>query len=99
MTHHPQSITSIPRSADDDRHRRMVRYSVTMGIRIVCVILLVFVRDWWLLVVAAGAVFLPWVAVILANAVDSRYSKVERPGARELATLRSDEKSSPDDQR
>ena len=92
MTHHPQSITSIPRSADDDRHRRMVRYSVTMGIRIVCVILLVFVRDWWLLVVAAGAVFLPWVAVILANAVDSRYSTIERPGALELAELKPDEK-------
>ena len=90
MAQHPQSITAIPRSADDDRHRRMVKYSITMGIRIVCVILLVFVRGWWLLVFAAGAVFLPWIAVILANAVDSRYSKVERPGAVVPTVNRSD---------
>lgn len=59
----------------------MIRYSVTMGIRIVCVFLCVFVRGWWLVVCAAGAIFLPYIAVVLANVIDTRVSKVERPDA------------------
>jgi hypothetical protein len=59
----------------------MIKYSITMGIRLVCVILCIFVRGWWLLLCAAGAVFLPYIAVVLANVVDSRGSRVERPGA------------------
>ena len=85
MAHHSQAITSLPRSAVDDRHRRMVRYSVTMGIRLVCVLLCVVVRDWWILLFATGAVFLPYVAVVLANVVDSRSSAAERPGPLELS--------------
>lgn len=81
MAKQPSTITSLPRSPDDDRHRRMVRYSITMGIRLVCVILCIFVRGWWLLLCAAGAVLLPYIAVVLANAVDARGSVVDRPGA------------------
>jgi hypothetical protein len=58
----------------------MIKYSVTMGIRLVCILLCLFVQGWWLLLCAAGAVLLPYVAVVLANAVDSRVSSVERPG-------------------
>lgn len=84
MTQHSHSITSLPRSAEDDRHRRMVRYSVTMGIRLVCVLLCVVVRDWWLLVCAMGAVFLPYIAVVFANVVDGRRSTSEQPGRLEI---------------
>jgi hypothetical protein len=51
-------------------HRRMVKYALAMGIRMVCLIL-VFVVDGWLkLVMVAGAVFLPWIAVVIANGSD-----------------------------
>jgi hypothetical protein len=79
MTKH-QSVTALPRSPEDDRRNRMIKYSVTMGIRIVCVVLCLFVRGWWLAVVAAGAVFLPYIAVVLANVTWAVPSKVVRPG-------------------
>ena len=75
-----QSITSLPRSPDDDRRERMIKYSLTMGIRFVCVVLCVFARGWWLAVCAAGAIFLPYFAVVLANVSLSRPSSVRRPG-------------------
>ena len=81
MAKQSSTITSLPRSPDDDRRSRMIKYSVTMGIRLVCVILCIFVRGWWLLLCAAGAVFLPYIAVVLANVVDSRGSQVDRPGS------------------
>lgn len=76
-----QSITSLPRSPGDDRRDRMVKYSVTMGIRMVCVVLCFFVQGWWLLVFAAGAVLLPYVAVVLANVSWTPPTTVARPGA------------------
>lgn len=75
------NITSLPRSPDDDRHSRMVKYTVTMGIRVVCIGLCLVVQGWWLVVCIAGAVILPYVAVVLANAVNSNTSRVERPGS------------------
>lgn len=79
MARKSPSITSLPRSPEEDRRARMIKYSVTMIIRMVCIGLCLVVQGWWLLVVAAGAVFLPYVAVILANAVDARFATVERP--------------------
>jgi hypothetical protein len=76
-----QSITSLPRSPDDDRRGRMIKYSLTMGIRLVCVVLCVFARGWWLVVCAAGAIFLPYFAVVLANVSMSKPYSVQRPGS------------------
>lgn len=77
-----QSITSLPRSPEDDRHSRMIKYSVTMGIRVVCIALCLFVQGWWLLVCAVGAVVLPYIAVVLANSVTRpSTTPVVRPGA------------------
>ena len=77
-----QSITSLNRSPSDDRHSRMVRYLIAMSIRVVCIVLCVFVRGWWLLLPAIGAVLLPYVAVVLANASTRRVSTVvRRPGS------------------
>jgi hypothetical protein len=78
-----QSITSLPRSPQDDRRSRMIQYTVAMSIRVVCIVLCLFVRGWWLLLPAAGAVFLPYVAVVLANASSSRANPIGvlRPGA------------------
>ena len=78
-----QSITSLPESPDADRRRRLVGYLVAMGVRVVCVILCFFVQGWWLVVPIVGALVLPYIAVVLANATSRASTKVEvyRPGA------------------
>jgi len=76
----PQSITSLPESPDDERRRRMIRYAIAMGIRVLCVIACFFVRGWWLVVPLIGAVFLPYIAVVLANVGSNPGGNVERPG-------------------
>lgn len=68
------SITSAAESQSQDRGRRERRYAVSMAIRTLCfvggVVLVMQPMPWkvfgWLAFV--GAVFLPYVAVILANA-------------------------------
>ena len=82
MMKQQQSITTLPLSPDEERRRRMIRYTVTMGIRMVCIILMLFVQGWWLLVCALGAILLPYFAVIAANVhSDQRSQAVLRPGA------------------
>ena len=60
-------ITAAPTPHTDEMHARMVKYGVSMGIRVVCLFLLFFVHGWLLWVVVAGAVVIPYFAVILAN--------------------------------
>jgi predicted tellurium resistance membrane protein TerC len=50
--------------------QRMIKYALAMGIRMVCLILIFVVDGWFKLVMAAGAVFLPWIAVVIANGGD-----------------------------
>lgn len=57
----------------------MIKYMITMAIRMVCIGLCLVAQGWWLLLCVAGAVFLPYIAVILANVVDARSANVERP--------------------
>ncbi|WP_420897885.1 DUF3099 domain-containing protein [Cryobacterium adonitolivorans] len=82
MKQQQQSITTLPLSPEEERRRRMIRYAVTMGIRMVCIVLLLFVQGWWLLVCALGAILLPYFAVVAANVHgDPRSQTVLRPGA------------------
>lgn len=77
-----QSITTLPPSPEEERRRRMIRYAVTMGIRMVCIVLMFFVQGWWLVVCAVGAIVLPYFAVVAANVHgDQRAATVLRPGA------------------
>ncbi len=71
---HPVSITSARTSHTDDMHKRQVRYLLSMGIRTLCFVLAIVTSGpvRWILV--AAAVFLPYVAVVLANATDRRRS-------------------------
>lgn len=81
-------ITGAPRSHTEDINRRINRYLVSMTIRTVCVVL-IFVVDGparWL--AATGAIFLPWIAVMLANAADRRAS-VQLPPALDHKALAS----------
>lgn len=77
-----QSITTLPMSPEEERRRRMIRYAVTMGIRMVCIVLMLFVQGWWLLVCALGAILLPYFAVVAANVHGGQPTpEVLRPGA------------------
>ena len=64
------SITDAAAAHSDEMHQRMVKYAVAMGIRMVCLILIFVVDGWFKLLPIAGAVFLPWVAVVIANGSD-----------------------------
>ena len=81
-------ITTARTSAADDMRTRQRRYALSMTIRMVCFFAAVAVGDnvfRWILV--AAAVFLPFIAVIIANAGDQRddgFRLPEGPGAHEL---------------
>ncbi len=47
----------------------MRMYFIAMSIRVLCVVSLFWVRGWWIILVAAGAILLPYFAVLVANAV------------------------------
>ncbi|HEY0246695.1 MAG TPA: DUF3099 domain-containing protein [Gryllotalpicola sp.] len=80
----PNTITSLPPSPERERHKRELEYSVMMGIRVLCLVACIWVRGWWLVLPALGAVFLPYFAVVVANVVQSGgRGSVERPGALE----------------
>ena len=76
----PQSVTDLPESPEDEHRRRVFQYVLAMSIRVVCVLACVWVRGWWLLIPAIGAIVLPYVAVVLANVGHRRRSPVRRPG-------------------
>ncbi len=60
----------------------MLKYTIAMSIRVVCIALCLLVPGWWILLPAAGAVFLPYFAVVIANNVGGgRRQQVQRPGA------------------
>lgn len=60
----------------------MLKYSIAMGIRVVCIGLCLVTPGWWLVIPAAGAVFLPYFAVVIANNVRTgTTARVRRPGA------------------
>ena len=76
-----QSITTVPPSPEAERRSRMIKYTIAMSIRVACIFAMLFAQGWWLVVFAAGAVFLPYVAVVLANVSGpTRGDEVLRPG-------------------
>lgn len=84
----PQSITSLPRSPDDDRHSRMLRYTIAMSIRFVCLIACFFTPGWWMVIPAVGAIVLPYVAVVIANVSPTSGGAVEHPEPRSIVVHR-----------
>jgi hypothetical protein len=69
----PVRITSAPISPADEMAGRMRRYIIAMAIRTACFIVAFLLRDTWAMwVLLVGAVFMPYVAVVLANAVNRR---------------------------
>lgn len=61
-------ITSAQKSLSNDQPGRQRRYFISMMIRTACFILTVILPSPFRWVALAGAVFLPYVAVVVANA-------------------------------
>lgn len=76
------SATSLPQSPHDDESSRIRKYLVTMGIRVLCLVLMVVVQpySWYTWIFGLGAAVLPYVAVVLANVgKDAHERTAERP--------------------
>jgi hypothetical protein len=65
----PVRITTAGASRNDDISARQRRYLLAMGFRTLCFVGAVFVQVTWLRVILViGALVLPYVAVVMANA-------------------------------
>lgn len=73
-----QSITTVGQSPELERKNRMIKYSIAMTIRVVCIIAAIFVEGWLMWVAFAGAIFLPYFAVIIANAQGAKSGEISR---------------------
>ena len=64
----PVNITSARVSKSDDIRGREVRYVLSMLVRTICFVGAVFADGLFRWLLVAGALFLPYIAVVLANA-------------------------------
>lgn len=62
-----QSATALEASPDEERRSRLIKYTVAMSVRMVCIVLGVFTQGWLMWVFFALAIFLPYFAVVIAN--------------------------------
>jgi hypothetical protein len=76
------SATSLPQAPRDEVGARSARYLITMGVRVVCFVLMVVITPygWYTWVFGAAAIFLPYVAVVSANVgQEARRNRREDP--------------------
>lgn len=73
----PVVITDARGSSSQELSQRVKRYTYAMAFRMVCFIGMVFVEGWLRWTLLAFAVFLPYVAVVLANQTDQRTTASE----------------------
>jgi hypothetical protein len=63
-------ITSVPMSRAEEQRGRQRRYLISMSLRTVCFVGAIVVGNNWVrYVLLVGALLLPYVAVVMANAV------------------------------
>ncbi|WP_307835808.1 DUF3099 domain-containing protein [Phycicoccus sonneratiae] len=67
-----QSVTTAAESREADQRARLKHYLVTMSVRTACFLLAIVIDEWYRWVFAAGAIVLPFIAVVAANAVAPR---------------------------
>jgi uncharacterized membrane protein len=84
------SITNAVQPHSDDLDARIRRYLISMGIRTVCVILVVLVHGPGRWVFGVLALILPYIAVVMANVADTRRGKAsptqsEKPVSAQLS--------------
>lgn len=68
----PQSVTTARAPLKEEQANRIRTYLITMGVRTVCFFGAVVATGWLRWTMVALAVFLPYFAVIIANAVKPR---------------------------
>jgi len=68
------SITSARVPASEEVDHRERNYLISMAIRVACFLAFVAVDHWSRWVFAAGAIFLPYIAVVIGN------SAIRKPG-------------------
>jgi predicted tellurium resistance membrane protein TerC len=71
------SVTSVDHSPENERRSRFIQYTVAMIIRVICIFLAVAIDNWMRWVFIAGAVLLPYFAVVAANSVGSARAKTK----------------------
>jgi hypothetical protein len=79
-----QSVTSAPQSLADEQAARIKRYLLTMGVRTVCFVMAAVTGTrgapgWVWGSFAVLAVVLPYIAVVMANAVSPRQEGSSAP--------------------
>lgn len=90
----PTPITSLPPSPDDDRRGRMLRYSVAMTIRVICIFACLVTPGWWMIIPAIGAIVLPYIAVVVANISVRPSGTMESPDPRSVVRYQDGENAS-----
>ena len=55
-----------------------MKYLIAMTIRVVCIVAAIFVEGWLMWLCFAGAIFLPYFAVVIANAQVSRSGALDK---------------------
>jgi predicted tellurium resistance membrane protein TerC len=83
-------VTSLDLSPEQERKQRMIRYSVAMTIRTICIVLGVVTSGIWMWIFFALAIFLPYFAVVMANSQGGR-SKSQSDRLAPKVTITSDE--------
>jgi hypothetical protein len=81
------SVTGVRRGTSDDLAQRQRRYLISMGIRTVCFVLAVVTHGPIRWVFVAAAVVLPYIAVVMANAVGSTTVEPPTPYVPDQAAL------------
>lgn len=76
-SHHVHSVTTARKSRSEDQRSRYIQYTVAMSIRFACFIAAFFVHGPLMWVAIAGAVVLPYVAVVLANATNYAVGSID----------------------
>jgi hypothetical protein len=56
----------------------MLKYTLAMTIRVVCIVAAMFVEGWLMWLAFAGAIFLPYFAVVLANAQGPKQGEISK---------------------
>ena len=73
-------ITDARSAASVEHDSRVKRYALTMGFRTLCFVAMIFVDGPMRWVLFAGAVILPYVAVIVANQANQRHDQTVMGG-------------------
>ena len=68
-----QSVTSIGVNPERERRARMIKYTISMTVRVICLILGMVVHGWLQWIFFAAAIFLPYIAVVIANDVKTHH--------------------------